>query len=353
MNISKSIITITLLVGLVTISVVLKDPNNLWAQTREVVVVYFEPDVDGIGPGNKQKVRDKVQSLENIEEFNITLEGYSDITGKADYNLRLSKERAQIVKDYLLELGVDTDKIEVIGKGGTDKYASGETDEALARNRRVNLIIEIPAQPEVQEEAQESVDTTQEEPPNSTQEEPEIAEQENLKTSTISLSEISGKIDRAIRQSASSGIVFSTPNEMKMGEIYTVRAEVSYVFIEQLSSGLDGFRLGDQIGLALSGNGLDIINEGIEIKTVDKNSPSMWQWEVKPQTQGFKSLILSVAIASETTILDDTYPTFRRVIDVKPNMIHSITSSYLIMAILIVLIIAIVAWVLSRRVKVS
>ena len=349
---SKSIITISLLVGLITICFVLNNTNNLWAQTREVVVVYFEPDVDGIGPGNKQKVRDKVQILQSIEEFNITLEGYSDITGRADYNLRLSKERAQIVKDYLLELGVDSDKIEVIGKGGTDKYASGETDDALARNRRVNLIIEIPAQPEVQEDAPEVVDTTQEEPSDTVQEQPEIAEEENLETSTISLSEISGKIDRAIRQSASSGIVFTTPKVMKMGEIYAVSAEVSYVFIEDLSSGLDGFKLGDQIGLALSGSGLDIVNEGLEIKTVNREGPSTWQWEVNPQTEGVKSLILSVAIASETTILDDTYPTFRRIIDVKPNMIHSITSSYLIMAVLIVLIIAIVAWVLARRVKV-
>ena len=103
--------------------------------------MYFEPDVDGICPGNKEKVKSKVSDLNDIDEFKITLEGYSDITGRADYNLRLSKERAQLVRDYLVELGVDSDKIEAVGKGGTDKYASGETDDALARNRRVNVII--------------------------------------------------------------------------------------------------------------------------------------------------------------------------------------------------------------------
>ena len=348
----KSIITISLLVGLIISSFIFTNPNNSWAQTREVVVVYFEPDIDGIGPGNKEKIKGKVNSINNLSDASITLEGYSDITGRADYNLKLSKERAQIVKDYLLELGVDSGSIEVIGKGGTDKYASGETDEALARNRRVNVIIEISAQAEVQADAEEIVDTTEEEPSGEIQEAPEVSEVEEGPP-TISLNEISGKIDRAIRQSASNGIVFSTPQEMKIGVSYTVEAEVSYIFIKELSEGLEGFRLGDQIGLMLSSDGLDISDEDLDIKTIDKESTSTWQWEVTPQTQGVKSLILSVAIASETTILDDTYPTYRRIIDVKPNMIHSITSSYLIMAILIVLIIAIVAWVLIRRVKVN
>ncbi len=248
---------------------------------------------------------------------------------------------------------MDSDKIEVIGKGGTDKYASGETDEALARNRRVNVIIEIPAKSELHEEAPEIVDTAEEELPDTIQEESEVAEEEEPQPPTRSLSEISGKIDRAIRESASSGIVFNTPQEMKIGESYTVEAEVSYALIEDLSKGLDGFRLGDQIGLILSGSGLDISEEGLDIKSIDKESPSTWQWEITSQTQGVKSLVLSVAIASETTILDDTFPTYRRIIDVQPNMIHSITSSYLIMTILIVLIIVIVAWVLTRRVKVN
>ena len=132
-----------------------------------------------------------------------------------------------------------------------------------------------------------------------------------------------------------------------------VEAEVSYSFIETLSKHLEGFKLGNQLGLALSGNGLDILNEGMEIKTIENDSPSNWQWQVTPQTQGVSSLVLSVAIASESAILDDAYPTFHRVIDVKPNIINSITSSYWIMGISIVLIILIVAWILIRRIKIN
>lgn len=341
LNSYKLIITISFSIALLSIYL----SNSLWAQTREVVVVYFEPDIEGIGPGNKQKVKEGVKNLGNVDEYTVTLEGYSDITGRADYNLKLSRERAQLVKDYLLELGLDSNKIEVIGKGRTDKYAQGETDEALARNRRVNLIIEIPAQPEIQEVPPVIQDTSQEEVQTPEEEAPQVP--------TISLSDISGKIDKAIRKSASSGIVFSTPQNMKMGESYLVEAEVSYSFIETLSKHLEGFKLGNQLGLALSGNGLDILNEGMEIKTIENDSPSNWQWQVTPQTQGVSSLVLSVAIASESAILDDAYPTFHRVIDVKPNIINSITSSYWIMGISIVLIILIVAWILIRRIKIN
>lgn len=349
MNSYKLIITISFSIALLSFSLA----NSLWAQTREVVVVYFEPDIEGIGPGNKEKVKEGVKNLGNLDEYTVTLEGYSDITGRADYNLKLSRERAQLVKDYLLELGLDSNRIEVIGKGGTDKYAQGETDEALARNRRVNLIIEIPAQPEIQEVSPVIQDTSQEERSDTTQEEAQAPEEEVPQVTTISLSDISGKIDKAIRKSASSGIVFRTPQDMKMGESYLIEAEVSYSFIEELSKNLDGFKLGDQLGLALRGNGLYISNEGMEIKTIENDSPTNWQWQVTPQTQGVSSLVLSVAIASESAILDDAYPTFHRVIDVKPNMIHSITSSYWVMGVLIVLIIFIVAWILIRRVKVN
>lgn len=349
----KSIITISLLVGLIISSFIFANPNDLHAQTREVVVVYFEPDVEGIGPGNKEKVKQGVKNIDNIDEYTVTLEGYSDITGRADYNLKLSRERAQLVKDYLLELGLDSDRIEVIGKGGTDRYAQGETDEALARNRRVNLIIDIPAHPKVHQEITEVQDTAQDEPSAPVQEEAEAPEAETAQVSTISLNDISGKIERAIRKSASTGIAFNTPPEMKIGESYTIEAEVSYSFIQELSNALDGFKLGDKIGLILSGNGLDIIDQGLDIKTIDKDSPSKWEWNVTPQTKGVSSLILSVAIASQSAVLDDTFPTYHRVIVVKPNFIHSVTSSYWIMGISIVLIILIVAWILVRRVKVN
>ncbi len=320
-------------------------------------MVYFEPDIEGIGPGNKEKVKEGVKNLGNVDEYTVTLEGYSDITGRADYNLKLSRERAQLVKDYLLELGLDSNKIEVIGKGGTDKYAQGETDEALARNRRVNLIVEIPPEPVLKEQNPETQDISQDEPLENIQEDQteaaEEAEEAEPQISNIKLDDISEKIESVIRQSASKGISFSTPQELKVGESYTVEAEVSYTFIKALSKDLEGVKLGDQIGLALVGSGLDIFDEGLHIKTVEKDSPSKWQWQVTPKTQGIKSLILSVAISSEGIVSDHNYLTFRRIIDVKPNLIYSITSSYWVMGVLIVLIIFLVGWILMRKVKVN
>ena len=84
-----------------------------------------------------------------------------------------------------------------------------------------------------------------------------------------------------------------------------------------------------------------------------RQAQSKWQWQIMPQTQGLKSLILTVAISSENAVLNDKYPTFNRVIDVKSNLIHSVTSSYWVMGVLIVFIVVLVAWILTRRVKVN
>ncbi len=350
----KATLTISIFILLLGFSLVSTVIDNLWAQTKEVVAVYFEPDTEGIGPGNKAVIKEKINSLQNLSDIKILLEGYSDITGRADYNLRLSKERAELVKNYLVELGVDSSQIEVIGKGGTEKYAQGETEDALARNRRVNMIIEIPAEPAVEEDSPDTQDFAEDEQPDDVREnEIEAIREETPQTSTIALSNITEKIEKAIRQSAPKGIIFTTPKDMQIGGSYTVEAEVSYAFIDALSKDLEGFRLGDQVGLSLSGGGFSISDKGLDVKTINKGSPATWQWQVLPETKGLKSLVLSVAIASQNAVLDDTYPTFNRVVDVKSSMIHSITSSYWVMGVLIALIIVIVAWILARRVKLN
>ncbi len=66
--------------------------------------------------------------------------GHTDSTGSADYNLGLSKRRAEAVKDYLVSTGVEADKLRVVGRGEEDPIASNDTAEGRAQNRRVEII---------------------------------------------------------------------------------------------------------------------------------------------------------------------------------------------------------------------
>ncbi|MEM7007521.1 MAG: OmpA family protein [Thermodesulfobacteriota bacterium] len=326
-----------------------------YSQTRDVVVVYFEADTEKIGPRNKEKVKQKIQSVKQATDYTIILEGYSDITGRADYNLRLSKERAELVKDYLLELGVDPDRIQVYGKGGTDKYAAGENEEALARNRRVNMIVEIVPEPVAEETLPPAIEIIQEElastSPSNTESDIDDIQEPTPQTQSEPLSAILDKLEKTIRRNTANSILFTTPKQMQLGESYEIEAEVSYAFIESISKDLDSSQIGDNVGLVLSGSGFSVSDSELEVKKLEKNSPSIWQWEVIPDTEGRRSLILSVAIGSENALLNDGYPIFNRVIDVKPSMIHSISSSYWVMGILILFIVAIVGWILVSKIR--
>ncbi len=354
--------------------------NSLCAQLHDVVVIFFDSDDNSITQESIGVIKRNANALKATPEFTITLEGYSDITGRADYNLELSEKRALLVKDYLVELDIDSNKIKVIGKGGTEKYGKGESNDALQQNRRVNLIIDIPSEPKIEVQTQE-----REELPQTILRPSEKPEEEGSTTDPISqtkpyleldnkmpnvspTSNLSKLIEKKVRTHAPDGIVFTTPSEMKMGESYLIEAEVSYSYVNALSEGLNDIKLDNKIGMKLTGNGFDIApdieNDQDEdpksdnntfVKEINKDAPLKWKWLVTPARDGIRSLILSLSITvenSESGPIIGEYATFQRLIEVRPNMIHSITNSYWVMGILIVLIIAVVAWILIRRVRV-
>jgi hypothetical protein len=77
---------------------------------------------------------------------------------------------------------------------------------------------------------------------------------------------------------------------------------------------------------------------------------------VTPHSDGFNSLVLSIQIVPEGMrdgAENPEFATFHRIIDVKPRLVHSITSSYWIMGILILFIIIIVGWILNRKVRIN
>ena len=73
--------------------------------------------------------------------YSVTVIGYTDTTGDADYNMGLSKRRAEAVSDFLATLGVPADKTRTLGRGENDPIASNDTPEGRAQNRRVEVIV--------------------------------------------------------------------------------------------------------------------------------------------------------------------------------------------------------------------
>src|SRR5690606_21158521 len=81
---------------------------------------------------------DKIATiLKKHPQVRALVEGHTDNTGGDDLNMRLSKERAKAVKDYLVSKGVEESRLKSEGYGPTRPIASNDTEAGRAKNRRV------------------------------------------------------------------------------------------------------------------------------------------------------------------------------------------------------------------------
>lgn len=80
--------------------------------------------------------------LKDNPDYILTVEGHTDNTGSDETNLRLSQNRADAVKIYLVKKGIPYDKIKSVGYGSTVPVESNKTAEGRTLNRRVELRIQ-------------------------------------------------------------------------------------------------------------------------------------------------------------------------------------------------------------------
>ncbi|MCK4837199.1 MAG: OmpA family protein [Desulfobulbaceae bacterium] len=80
-----------------------------------------------------------VSFLKGQQEMKVVLRGYTDSAGDHEYNIKLSKNRAQAVADYLVGKGVNSNRLIVKGVGSAQPVATNDTPEGRSLNRRVEI----------------------------------------------------------------------------------------------------------------------------------------------------------------------------------------------------------------------
>ena len=80
-----------------------------------------------------------VKVLKRYPKLALIIRGHTDRRGTAEYNLDLSLRRAQAVKDYLVDKGIASDRLDVEGLGFTEPVATNRTRWGRARNRRTEF----------------------------------------------------------------------------------------------------------------------------------------------------------------------------------------------------------------------
>lgn len=79
--------------------------------------------------------------LENHPEISVELAGHTDNVGSDTYNLRLSLERAEVVRQALIDKGITSERLTAKGYGATSPLYQNDTDEHRALNRRTEMIV--------------------------------------------------------------------------------------------------------------------------------------------------------------------------------------------------------------------
>lgn len=99
----------------------------------------FDFDKAAIRPENRELLSRIAGILLTSKDYSINIYGHTDDVGTEEYNQRLSERRAQAVRDYLVEAGIDPGIITTEGFGKSRPLVPGKTPEARAKNRRVEI----------------------------------------------------------------------------------------------------------------------------------------------------------------------------------------------------------------------
>ena len=117
------------------------------ARTREPAVatlkrVHFDFGTDQLNTEAREQMRENMDWLKRHSESVLVLEGHCDEVGKVGYNMQLGDRRARSVKGYLIEQGVEQDRlIMVVSHGELRPLDPGHTRDAHRQNRRVEFIV--------------------------------------------------------------------------------------------------------------------------------------------------------------------------------------------------------------------
>jgi outer membrane protein OmpA-like peptidoglycan-associated protein len=101
----------------------------------------FDVNKATLRDASKAELAKLAQILNKYPDTNILVEGHTDNTGSEEYNLELSRQRAQSVENYLAGLNVNPTRFTIMGYGESQPIATNETAEGRQQNRRVDLAI--------------------------------------------------------------------------------------------------------------------------------------------------------------------------------------------------------------------
>ncbi len=104
--------------------------------------IFFEFDSDRLTDESKTELNKVVRFLNSNPDIKITISGHTDDVGSTEYNQRLSEKRAKAVYDFLINHGIEPEKLTYKGYGESKPLVSNTDEKSRQMNRRIEFSID-------------------------------------------------------------------------------------------------------------------------------------------------------------------------------------------------------------------
>jgi peptidoglycan-associated lipoprotein len=103
--------------------------------------VFFGSDRSDLRQEAQAQLQKYATWLKTYPQYRFVVEGHCDERGTREYNLALGQRRAEAVKNYLLALGIDANRMQTVSYGKERPAALDHDEDAWAPNRRVVIVL--------------------------------------------------------------------------------------------------------------------------------------------------------------------------------------------------------------------
>lgn len=116
-------------------------PEEVKEFTGAIEGIYFQTAKAEIRKTSERKLGEAAKVLAAYPEIRVEISGHTDDRGKRPLNMKLSADRAEAVKTWLTEHGIDAARITTRGAGPDEPVADNGTKDGRSKNRRIEFKI--------------------------------------------------------------------------------------------------------------------------------------------------------------------------------------------------------------------